>query len=155
MHTNKLKSPKNESPNDENIIDDLKASATEVNALINEFSQFQEKMQQWSKSTIELLFLELSNSLSIIKQLIIFQILFICLFIFFVISVCVGVGVVTYSLTTSLIGSYAAFMLTLSVILISILLWQKHILKFIGFSNTLAQIKEGVDVFTQKKKKSN
>ena len=153
MQTDRLNESESESVNDETIIDDLKKSAMELYALINELSKLQGQMHQWSKSTIELFLLELRNTLSAFKQLIFCQILFICLFIFFLMSICIGAGVVTYFFTSNLLVSYGAFMVALSATLLGILLWQKHVLKFVGFSNTEEQIKEGVNVFTQQTKK--
>jgi len=160
MHIDKLKKDTfkqadKKIENEQGLIDELSASANEFSALMKDFAQFQSQVQKWSTSTIELFWLELKSTFAGLKQLLLCHVLLLCLSLFFIISVCVGMGVVTYVLTANVLLSYAAFMGALSMVLIALIVWQKHVLQFMGFSNTLAQIKEGVDVFTQQAKKSN
>jgi uncharacterized membrane protein YqjE len=137
------------------IVDDLSESASEVNELISEVFKLQSQMQQWSKSTFELFVLELVNSIAALKRIFVCHILFVFLLILFVVSLCIGVGVITYHFTASVVVSYFAFVLTLAIGLISNVLWRKRLNKFVGFSNTFGQIKEGANVFTQQTKKDN
>jgi len=158
MHTDKVNNSTSESSEPstkKKIIEDLSESASEVNELISEVLRLQSQMQQWSKSTFELFILELANSITALKRIFICHILFVFLLILFVVSLCIGVGVVTYHFTASMVVSYFAFVLTLAVGLISNVFWRKRLSKFVGFSNTFEQIKEGSNVFTQQTKKDN
>ncbi|HBV77765.1 MULTISPECIES: hypothetical protein [Vibrio] len=137
------------------VIEDIEQSASELNGLWKVFSQLQTQTKQWSTLTFELFLLELSNSIDVVKRLIVCQILFISLLVLFLFSASVGVGVVTYYFTASLIISYGAFLFALFVILAGLVRYQQYIMQFMGFKQTVAQIKEGLDVCTQQASKSN
>ena len=133
----------------EKVMDDLNRSFEELGGLWQELLKLKVHSKQWSKSTLELFFLELSNSVAACKRLIACQVIFIGLFMMFLFSASVGVGVIIYSFTSNLVASYGGFILSLGLVLLSLVLFQKYVMQFIGFRHTKQQLQEGIDVFAK------
>ncbi|MDV7105836.1 hypothetical protein R3X26_15635 [Vibrio sp. TH_r3] len=131
------------------VMDDFNRSVAELDGLWQELLKLQVHSKQWSKSTIELFFLELSNSVAACKRAVACQLIFISLFMMFLFSASVGVGVVIYSFTSNLAVSYGGFILSLGLILVGLVLFQKYVIQFIGFHHTKQQVEEGIDVLAQ------
>ncbi|MEO9654232.1 hypothetical protein [Marinomonas sp.] len=140
---------------EQQAFEDLQRSAAELNQLWQEFTLLKTSAQQWSKSTFELFLLELSNSTSGLKRILLCHLMFVCLFILFVFSACVGMGLVTYQLSASLLAGYGVFLLSLALSLIGLICWQQYLRRFLGFRQTQTQIKEAMDVCISKATQSH
>jgi hypothetical protein len=157
MQTNKQNSPSQADTEDlqDKIVEDLHLSASELKGLWKELLKLQALTQQWSTSTLELFVLELTNSVAAFKRLIVCHVLFIGLLFLFLFSVPIGAGVVSYHFTLSLIIGYGTFMLVFALMLVGLVMVQKYLMQFIGFHYTKDQIKEGINVCTQRTAASN
>ena len=124
----------------------------EVSTLFNKLSETIDTLGKWSESTIQVFFMELLRSVTASKQFLLCQILFIPLLILFIFSTCIATGIVLYSLTGHLLIAVGTFLLSMIVVLGALAYWQKKLMKMIGFTNTMAQIKEGIDVVSKASK---
>ncbi|MEZ9473925.1 hypothetical protein CWN85_02190 [Vibrio splendidus] len=157
MQVNSQNDPVN-SANDKSSdrkVDDLKRSASELNGLWKDLAILQTHTQQWSQSTLELFLLEFRNSVDVFKKRLVFQLLFVALLPLFLFSIAVGAGVVIYYFTLNLLAGYGAFIFTLGLILICLVLRSSYLKQFIGFECTKEQLKEGLHVSTQKSTKTD
>ncbi|WP_027696658.1 hypothetical protein [Vibrio litoralis] len=121
----------------------------EIKTLLNQASSVIAEVGQWSESTAQLFYLEVQRNLAAAKQSIICQLLLIPLLIMFIFSACVCVGIASYALTQNLLIGIAAFLFSMGVILIGLIFWQKRLIRFFGFQETMSQLKEGIDVISK------
>jgi len=124
----------------------------EVSSLFNKLSDTIDTLGKWSESTIQVFFMELLRSVNASKQFLLCQVLFIPLLILFFFSTCIAVGIVFYSLTGQVLIGVGTFLLSMIAILGALAYWQKRLMKMIGFTETIAQMKEGVDVVSKASK---
>lgn len=125
---------------------------TELASVWQQVNMFKQRFRAWADSTSELFALECKTSLAAIRQIVILQLLFICLAVFFALSLCGGAGLVVYYFTHNLLAGYAAFVAALGCALIGLLWQQSRLLGLIGFRHTVEQVKEGWDVVFKQEK---
>lgn len=121
----------------------------DLHSLWQQLNLCQQRFLAWADSTTELFSLELKTSLAAIRQMIVLQLLLICLAVFFVLSLCAGVGLVVYHFTLSLLAGYAGFVVALGVVLAGLIWQQARLASLVGFRHTVAQVKEGWDVVSK------
>lgn len=121
----------------------------DLHSLWQQLNLCQQRFLAWADSTTELFSLELKTSLAAIRQMIVLQLLLICLAVFFVLSLCGGVGLVVYHFTLSLLAGYAGFVVALGAVLAGLIWQQARLASLVGFRNTVAQVKEGWDVVSK------
>ncbi|RBW47941.1 hypothetical protein DS885_00390 [Psychromonas sp. B3M02] len=124
----------------------------EVSSMFNKLSDTIDALGKWSESTIQVFFMELLRSIAASKQFLLCQVLFIPLLILFVFSTCIAIGIVFYSLTGYLLVGVGTSLLSMLLVLAGLAYWQKRLMKMIGFTDTIAQIKEGIDVVSKASK---
>jgi ABC-type nickel/cobalt efflux system permease component RcnA len=83
------------------------------------------------------------------KKFLVCQLLFIPLLVLFIFSICVSVGIVSYSITHNMLIGVGLFLFTMSVVLVGLVYWQKYLMQFFGFKDTISQLKEGMDVISK------
>lgn len=121
----------------------------DLHSLWQQLNLCQQRFLAWADSTTELFSLELKTSLAAIRQMIVLQLLLICLAVFFVLSLCGGVGLVVYHFTLSLLAGYAGFVVALGAVLAGLIWQQARLASLVGFRNTVTQVKEGWDVVSK------
>ena len=138
----------------DNLLDaeKIEQKFNELNSMFDKLSDTLDSLGKWSESTIQVFFMELLRSINASKQFLLCQALFIPLLILFVFSTCIAIGIVFYSLTGQLLIGVGTFLLSMVAVLIGLAYWQKRLMKMIGFTNTMAQIKEGIDVVSKASK---
>lgn len=124
----------------------------ELHSLWQQVNLCQQRFRAWVDSTSELFALELKTSLAALRQMIILQLLFICLAVFFALSICGGVGLVVFHFTQSLLAGYGAFVVALGSALAGLIWQQSRLASVIGFRHTVEQVKEGWDVVCKQEK---
>jgi len=124
----------------------------EVSDIFNKLSAITEEVGQWSKSTGQLFYMEVLRNIYTARQLFLCQLLFIPLLVLFVFSLCILVGVIAYTISLSILVGFICFLLTTFLVLIGLIFWQKHLMSFLGFKETIDQLKEGVDVISKASK---
>ena len=130
-------------------------SIKELKSLWNQLLLLKDPVKQWSQASIDLFFIELRTSLSTLKQSLLLNILFVVLSVFFLLSLCAGLGFLTYHYTHVILLSYMGFVASLGLVLVLLLCWQRYLRKLIGFRHTIEQVKEGLDVILQQKPKDH
>jgi hypothetical protein len=135
----------------DNLLDtqNLSVKIDEILDVFNKVSALTEELGQWSKSTVQLFFMEVLRNVNAAKQIFLCQLLFIPLLILFVFSLCVTAGVVAYTITLNILIGFAFFILAMSAVLGGLVFWQKHLMSFLGFNSTLEQLKEAADVISK------
>jgi len=121
----------------------------EISNLVDQLSQTLQEIGGWSQSTLQLFFMEWLRNVAAAKKILVCQILFILLIILFIFSLCVSIGIVFYSITGHLLIGVASFLIAFSAVLLALFFWQKHLLRFLGFKQTISQVKEGMDVISK------
>ena len=117
----------------------------EYRNILNKVSIVAKEFSGWSESTAQLFFMETLRNFSASYKILFCQILFIPLFIIFILSLCVFFGIVGYSFYNNLIIASAIFLTSLFMVLVFLTYWQKRLSSFLGFSDTISQLKEGAD----------
>jgi hypothetical protein len=124
----------------------------EIKDIFNKASKLAQEVGQWSESTVQLFFMEILRNVAAAKQFLVCQLLFIPLLVLFIFSLCVCSGIVIYSLTDSIFIGLGVFLLTMMLVLVGLLYWQKRLIRFFGFKDTVSQLKEGIDVISKASK---
>lgn len=117
----------------------------EYRNILNKVSIVAKEFSGWSESTAQLFFMETLRNFSASYKILFCQILFIPLLIIFILSLCVFFGIVGYSFYNNLIIASAIFLTSLFMVLVFLTYWQKRLSSFLGFSDTISQLKEGAD----------
>lgn len=135
----------------ESVLDkqNVNVKIDEVIDVFNKLSALTEEVGQWSKSTIQLFFMEVLRNIASAKQLFFCQLLFIPLLILFIFSLCITVGVIAYTISLNILVGLLFFILAMSAVLGGLIFWQKYLIGFLGFKDTLEQLKEGADVISK------
>ena len=128
---------------------EFKVKFDEFNDIFSKLSQLMKQAGDWSESTAKLFLLELTRNFSVIYKLFFLQTLFIPLLIIFILSLCVFLAIVSYSFYNSIVLSSGTFIISLFCVLSLLAYWQKKLSVFLGFGETVAQVKEGLDVITK------
>jgi hypothetical protein len=140
----------NEKPLDhiENLL-----NSSEFNIKMDEFKYIFDKafslikeLGKWSESTAQLFFMEILRNFNVAYKILFCQILFIPLLVIFILSICIFLGIIGYSFYDNLIIASGIFLTSLFMVLAFLLYWQKKLSQFLGFEQTILQVKEGVDV---------
>ncbi|QDE30065.1 MULTISPECIES: hypothetical protein [Shewanella] len=121
----------------------------DITDILSKLSKVTQNVGEWSESTVQLFFIEVLRNVAAAKQFFVCQLLFIPLLVLFIFSLCVSVGIITYSLTQSLLSGVGIFLLVMSSVLAGLVYWQKYLLRFFGFKDTISQLKEGIDVLSK------
>tara|TARA_R110001583_G_scaffold4077_4_gene24354 strand:+ start:895 stop:1377 length:483 start_codon:yes stop_codon:yes gene_type:complete len=132
--------------------EEINVKIDEIKDIFNKVSTVAHEVGLWSESTIQLFFTEVLRNVAAAKQLFVCQLLFIPLLVLFIFSLCVCVGIITYSLTESLLIGVGLFILAMLLVLVGLIYWQKYLLRFFGFKATVSQLKEGFDVISKASK---
>ena len=130
-------------------------SITELVSLWQRFEALATQTKRWGDNTAKLFWLELDTCIIALKRKLISMVLFTFLMLFFFLSICVLVAVVTFEFTGSAILGCASCVMSLGIALIVIMIYQRHLNQFISLEQTRQQIKEGLNAFTQKQEKDN
>lgn len=129
--------------------DEVNANVDEITDIFNKVSKVAQDIGQWSESTVQLFFMEVSRNVVVAKKLLVCQLLFIPLLVLFIFSICVSVGIVSYSITHNMLIGVGLFLFTMSMVLVGLVYWQKYLMQFFGFKDTISQLKEGMDVISK------
>ena len=132
--------------------DEMNVNVEEIKDIFNKVSKLAQEVGQWSESTVQLFFMEVLRNVAAAKQFFVCQLLFIPLLVLFIFSLCVCSGIVIYSLTDSIFIGLGVFLLTMMLVLVGLLYWQKRLIRFFGFKDTVSQLKEGIDVISKASK---
>lgn len=132
--------------------DEMNVNVEEIKDIFNKVSKLAQEVGQWSESTVQLFFMEILRNVAAAKQFLVCQLLFIPLLVLFIFSLCVCSGIVIYSLTHSIFIGLGVFLLTMMLVLVGLLYWQKRLIRFFGFKDTVSQLKEGIDVISKASK---
>jgi len=132
--------------------EELNVKIDEIKDIFNKVSTVAQEVGSWSESTIQLFFTEVLRNVAAAKQFFVCQLLFIPLVVLFIFSLCVCVGIITYSLTASLLIAVGLFIFAMLLVLAGLIYWQKYLLRFFGFKDTVSQLKEGLDVIAKASK---
>ena len=111
-----------------------------------------EEIGQWSEATVQLFFMEVLRNVAAAKQFFVCQLLFIPLLVLFIFSLCVCTGIVLYSITLNILIGVGGFLIAMLLVLVGLLYWQKRLIRFFGFKETVSQLKEGIDVISKASK---
>lgn len=131
---------------------EIKSDISDIADIFNKISSMALEVGKWSESTVQLFFTEVLRNVAAAKQFLLCQLLFIPLLVLFIFSLCICVGIVSYSLTQSIYVGVGAFLLVMLLVLVGLSYWQKYLLRFFGFKDTISQLKEGVDVISKASK---
>lgn len=129
--------------------DEISVKIDEISDVFNKASKIAQEVGHWSESTVQLFFIEIQRNIEAAKRFVACQLLFIPLLILFIFSSCVSVGIVVYSITGNLLIGVGSFLLIMALVLIGLIYWQKYLIRFFGFKDTIAQLKEGADVISK------
>lgn len=129
--------------------DEVNANVDEITDIFNKVSKVAQDIGQWSESTVQLFFMEVSRNIVVAKKFLVCQLLFIPLLVLFIFSICVSVGIVSYSITHNMLIGVGLFLFTMSMVLVGLVYWQKYLMQFFGFKDTISQLKEGMDVISK------
>ncbi|MZI92020.1 hypothetical protein F9817_02225 [Vibrio sp. CAIM 722] len=127
-----------------------KQPITELLGLVARLRDIAAYSQEWGDNTIKLFFLELDMSVIALKRKVIVSVLLLFLMLIFFLSLCILIAVVTFEITSSIILGSVSFVGALAIILIILMFYQHYLNRFVSLKRTREQIKEGIDVFTQK-----
>ncbi|UJF22647.1 hypothetical protein [Shewanella sp. OMA3-2] len=131
---------------------EINTNVDDIADIFNKISSMTQEVGKWSEATVQLFFTEVLRNVAAAKQFFVCQLLFIPLLILFIFSLCVCVGIVSYSLTQNMLIGVGAFLLVMSSVLVGLIYWQKYLLRFFGFKDTISQLKEGIDVISKASK---
>lgn len=148
------KSDKNKPSEEDNLAQALNTQQiqTKLDEMLSLFDQLSQTLKEiggWSQSTLQLFLMEWLRNVAVAKRILLCQLLFIPLFIIFIFSLCVCIGIVAYSLTSHLLVGVGSFLIVFTAVLVSLIVWQKYLLRFVGFKETISQVKEGIDVISK------
>jgi hypothetical protein len=132
--------------------DEVNVKVEEIKDIFNKVSKLTQEVGQWSESTVQLFFIEILRNVAAAKKLFVCQLLFIPLLVLFIFSLCVCTGIMIYSITHSIFIGLGIFLLTMMLVLVGLIYWQKRLISFFGFKDTVAQLKEGIDVISKASK---
>ena len=148
------KSDKNKPSEEDNLAQALNTQQiqTKLDEMLSLFDQLSQTLKEiggWSQSTLQLFLMEWLRNVAVAKRILLCQLLFIPLFIIFIFSLCVCIGIVAYSLTSQKMVGVGSFLIVFTAVLVSLIVWQKYLLRFVGFKETISQVKEGIDVISK------
>ncbi|ABI73056.1 MULTISPECIES: hypothetical protein [Shewanella] len=132
--------------------DEMNVNVEEIKDIFNKVSKLAQEVGQWSESTVQLFFMEVLRNVAAAKQFFVCQLLFIPLLVLFIFSLCVCTGIVLYSITLNILIGVGGFLLAMMLVLVGLLYWQKRLIRFFGFKETVSQLKEGIDVISKASK---
>ncbi|MGI2111017.1 hypothetical protein ACRN9C_16735 [Shewanella frigidimarina] len=132
--------------------DEMNVNVEEIKDIFNKVSKLAQEVGQWSESTVQLFFMEVLRNVAAAKQFFVCQLLFIPLLVLFIFSLCVCTGIVLYSITLNTLIGVGGFLLAMMLVLVGLLYWQKRLIRFFGFKETVSQLKEGIDVISKASK---
>ncbi|WP_153009386.1 phage holin family protein [Shewanella frigidimarina] len=132
--------------------DEMNVNVEEIKDIFNKVSKLAQEVGQWSESTVQLFFMEVLRNVAAAKQFFVCQLLFIPLLVLFIFSLCVCTGIVLYSITLNTFIGVGGFLLAMMLVLVGLLYWQKRLIRFFGFKETVSQLKEGIDVISKASK---
>lgn len=147
--------------NDSDQIDSLlnssefKVKLDEFNDILSKLSKLIKEVGSWSESTAKLFLLELSRNFTVTYKILFCLILFIPLLIIFILSLCAFSAIVVYSFYSNIVIASGIFLTSLFIVLLLLAYWQKKLSVFLGFEETVSQIKEGLDVITNATKQGD
>jgi hypothetical protein len=132
--------------------DEMNVNVEEIKDIFNKVSKLAQEVGQWSESTVQLFFMEVLRNVAAAKQFFVCQLLFIPLLVLFIFSLCVCTGIVLYSITLNILIGVGGFLIAMMLVLVGLLYWQKRLIRFFGFKETVSQLKEGIDVISKASK---
>ena len=132
--------------------DEMNVNVEEIKDIFNKVSKLAQEVGQWSESTVQLFFMEVLRNVAAAKQCFVCQLLFIPLLVLFIFSLCVCTGIVLYSITLNILIGVGGFLIAMMLVLVGLLYWQKRLIRFFGFKETVSQLKEGIDVISKASK---
>jgi len=132
--------------------DEVNVKVDEIKDIFNKISKLTQEVGQWSESTVQLFFIEILRNIVAAKKFFICQLLFIPLLVLFIFSLCVCTGIMIYSITHSIFIGLGIFLLAMMLVLVGLIYWQKRLIRFFGFKDTVSQLKEGIDVISKASK---
>lgn len=132
--------------------DEMNVNVEEIKDIFNKVSKLAQEVGQWSESTVQLFFMEVLRNVAAAKQFFVCQLLFIPLLVLFIFSLCVCTGIVLYSITLNILIGVGGFLIAMMLVLVGLLYWQKRLISFFGFKETVSQLKEGIDVISKASK---
>ena len=132
--------------------DEMNVNVEEIKDIFNKVSKLAQEVGQWSESTVQLFFMEVLRNVAAAKQFFVCQLLFIPLLVLFIFSLCVCTGIVLYSITLNILIGVGGFLIAMMLVLVGLLYWQKRLIRFFGYKETVSQLKEGIDVISKASK---
>jgi hypothetical protein len=132
--------------------DEVNVKVEEIKDIFNKVSKLTQEVGQWSESTVQLFFIEILRNVAAAKKFFVCQLLFIPLLVLFIFSLCVCTGIMIYSITHSIFIGLGIFLLAMMLVLVGLIYWQKRLIRFFGFKDTVSQLKEGIDVISKASK---